>query len=156
MIRGTFVAVVAALALGIVVAGCGSSDSDDSSSAQALTKAEFVKRGNALCRKAEAKKNVKLLAALKELGNDVSKQSNQEKLVVEIALPPVAQMTKEFSELVPPAGDEEEIEKIVSAYEASVKQVEADPGSAIIGTVEPFLQPDRDAVAYGMQACRSI
>ena len=42
------VPIVAALAVALVVAGCGSSD-DTSSNEASLTKAEFVKEGNAIC-----------------------------------------------------------------------------------------------------------
>src|SRR5947208_11923325 len=44
-------ALLAILTVGLVAAGCGSSNSSSTTSTTALTKAEFLAKGNAICKK---------------------------------------------------------------------------------------------------------
>lgn len=150
MSRGLIAVVLGVLAVAIAGAGCGGGDDSGSG----LTKAEFVKQGDAICAEADAEKNAGLEAAFErqtKSGNPLSKGFEQ-KLVTEVALPPVSAMTEELAALDAP---DEEAEAIVSAYEESVREIEDDP-SSVLGGSNPFEAADKLAGEYGFKRCSEI
>lgn len=145
MQRGFLAASVMAIMALVFVAGCGGGDDNS------LTKAEFIQQGDAVCRKAEETKNKALEKAFAE-ENKGSEKEIQEKLVTDVALPPVAAMADELSELGPP---DEQAEAVVSAYEEIVAEIEAKPETAF-STEEPFGKANKLAKQYGFKACSEI
>jgi len=144
--RGLIAALLGVLVISLVGAGCG----DDSS----LTKAEFIQQGDAICAKAESKKNADLEAAFKKqvnAGKPMNKAFEQN-LVTTVALPPVVSMTEELATLDAP---DEDAEAIVSAYESSIEGIEENPSSVLDGS-NPFEEADKLAANYGFKACAEI
>lgn len=148
--RGLIAVLLGVFAIALVGAGCGGGDDTGSG----LTKAEFVKQGDAICAKADAKKNSDLKSAFEQQAKE-GKQLNksiERQLVTEVALPPVATMTEELADLGAP---DEKAGAIVTAYEDGVSAIEDDPGSVLNGS-NPFEEPDKLALEYGFKRCSEI
>jgi hypothetical protein len=116
--------------------------------------AEFIKQGNAICVKAEKTKGEVLAAAAKLVkpGTKLS-QSQQNKLVVDVALPPYKKMTQELGALETPQGEEAQVDAIVSEFEASIKEVEADPTTGA-ATNATLAKANKLAAGFGLTSCR--
>jgi hypothetical protein len=138
------------LALLVVAAGCGS-DGDDSS----LTKAEFVKQADAICARQDGKKNKALEKAFGE-GAQGNPQKAQEKIIADVALPPIAEMSEELADLGGPSGEEEKAEEMVEAFEEEVEKIEADIPGTVAGKVGNFDKASKLAKDFGMKACAQI
>ena len=139
--------------------GCGGSDSETSagSSAQPLTKAEFVRQGDAICRKGISAKNRAVEESLDKLGEqERSNQATLERLLVEVALPPVQEMAEELDELGVPEGEKKKVAVVVGALEAALEDAEADPATALNESEKIFGRSDRLAARYGLKACAQV
>jgi hypothetical protein len=142
----------AAAVLAIAAVGCGSGG--DSPEA-ALTKAQFIKRGDAICHAAQKEKTEAVNAWSQE---DVNRPKtladwNVKGLLhfyVTVVLPPIKKASEELSALSPPSGDAK-AEKPIKALTAAVRAVEAKPIRAI--KEAPYARADRLAKAYGLGAC---
>jgi hypothetical protein len=125
-----------------VIAGCGSS-----SEAAPLTKAAFVKQGNAIChRAAEDRKR-----GTREVVSSAADADDEAGALTEALLAPVKTMTEELGDLGPPKRQEKQLETIVSAFEAGVAKVEEDPGSSRTPFV--FDKADKLAAQFGLTEC---
>lgn len=142
-----FSALVGTLAIALIVAGCGSSEPDP------LTKAEFIKQGNAICVQAGQERDAALKQAAKE-GAQRSEESSEAELdryVTEVALPPIQKMTEELGGLGAPKKDERQVAAIVRGFEEGTEKLEANPHSALGG--DPFTGANKLAAAYGLTDC---
>ena len=130
--------------------GCGGEDEE------ALTKAEYVKQGEAICERHNKKKDAALLKAFEDLSKSgkTAGPKAEEEVIADVALPPVAQMTEELADLGLPEEQEAEAEKFISEMEAAVSEVEEDPSRAL--TAEPFGQAKASAKRLGFTACRNF
>lgn len=136
-------------ALSLLFAGCGGGDDETSS----LTKAQFVKQANALCKKAEEEKGKAIKALVAKL--NPKKQltlAQKENLVVTVILPPYEQTTEDLKNLGAPEGDEEKLEAIIEAREEATKKTKADPSVAVT-TVRDFEEANKLATKYGISNC---
>lgn len=128
--------------------GCG--DSEDSTAAS-LTKAEFLKQGNAICEKGELARAKAMEKASKDFkpGRTVAEQEENRTHLIEAAIPPFEAMTEELSELPPPAGEEEKVEEIIAAMEESADKASAEP--AFAGVKNRFFERSQDLLReYGL------
>jgi hypothetical protein len=141
------VGVIAATAL--AVAGCGGGGD----STTALTKAQFVKRVDALCEEREKERTDKVnaIAATLKPGQRLS-NARQTEMVKTIIFPNYAKMIENVESLEPPKGDEAEIAAIVKAMKKAQKKVEADPRQAVFSVVM-FEEADELATKYGLKHC---
>jgi hypothetical protein len=143
-----FLGLLGLLAAAAIAGGCGGGGE-----AEPLSRAAFVKQGNAICLQAGEERG----SALKEAASDgeqdpaSSGEAELEEFVTEIALPPIEQMTEELDDLGVPKGDEKQVAAIVGGLERGIAQLEADPSSAM--TDAPFAAANRMAQAYGLAAC---
>jgi hypothetical protein len=154
--KGIRTALAALAMLATAGAGCGS----DSSNAS-LTKAEFVKQGNVICKKGYEKKNTELAATFeketkKDSGQLSLSPSQEEDLVLDVALPPVQAVADGLNELGPPAGDEKEVSAIVEQLEAAIVEIGEDPLNILQGTENPFDKYTKLASEYGLRECAKI
>jgi hypothetical protein len=149
--RYRLLSISAAIAGLLAVSGCGSGGSGEEAPT-ALTKAQFLSKGDQICKKRVKEKDEALQVGLERFskeGNQPSKQSREE--LAESALPMIRQISSELSELPPPAKDSAEVEAMISKFEAGVKQAEANP--LILTETDP-MKPAADAArAYGFKAC---
>lgn len=138
------------IVIAIVVAGCGGG-SDSSSSSAALSKAQYVKQANAICKKGQQERE----AAVNELAEEVKPGADPGELpkagLVEAVIDPLATMVEELAALPAPKGDEEKVEAFVQGYEKAVEEIEEDENAAFNG--ELFGSPDSKALKYGLENC---
>ena len=112
-------AVAAILTVGLVLAACGSSSSSNTSTTAALTKAEFLKQGNAICAKGNKATN--------KLGNQIFPSKN--------AKPTQAQKTQFENALI--TNIQGQINGIDGARSAG-RQQRPQRSNAIVNSPEPL------------------
>ncbi|HET7454465.1 MAG TPA: hypothetical protein VFJ76_02995 [Solirubrobacterales bacterium] len=140
-----------------LLAGCGSDSSSNASATDAapLSKAEFIKQADAICRHGKRAKDNAVAGELeKAAGLSADKEAYAQALakVVEIAVIPVYSRTiEELGELGAPRKDEAEIAKILGKFEAGLEKAEAHPDKAV--EASPFAPGSEAAVAYGLDMC---
>jgi hypothetical protein len=159
------ISLIAVLSTALLTAGCGGSSnaSDASAASEApLTKAEFIKQGDAICEKAhqkiydEAKKYREVHAKeLEKLGGVAA----EEKLIRLVMLPAVLEEAKGMEALGAPKGDDKQIESFVAAIERGVEKAKKNPMAAEseFGYGQnPFHNIDIQLREYGFEVCRII
>jgi hypothetical protein len=150
---GRFAGFVGALVVVSIAVGCGSSGSAP------LTKAEFLKRGDAICREGKEEKDNAVLAYEEKNHLDtplkVSKAA-EEGLVTDVALPPIRTMVEELGGLGVPPGDEHDVDAIVASYEKGLEEIEKNPGEALLSFPDPFAKAKKLAVDYGLKSCAEL
>jgi hypothetical protein len=152
MIKPISIVLVAAVALVAIASGCG--DSDSAASATPLTKAQFIKQGDAICVKSDKAQ----VNAYLDYANDNPKKAEtkkgQREVVVLAGLPPLKTAIEELGELGVPKGDEAQVEAIVGGMEKALEEAEADPSKVYESAVTtPFDKTDALARKYGFVAC---
>lgn len=172
--RKLALALVALLALGALVAGCGGGSStagtDDSTSGgaessgssgdaggAAPTKAAFIKEADKICGAADAAMTEEITDFAKE--NDIpitSEEEPSEDQEVEIfhavVLPNISKQAEEIAALTPPEGDEATVEDITDTLSEEVAQAEEEDGVPDESTLE---EASKKAKAYGLKTCGS-
>lgn len=146
------VMISAVLAAGLIAAGCGSSDdssSSDSTSTAALTKAEFLAQGNAICTAG----NQKLEAAFQSLGKGSTPEQISQ-VTTEQIVPTINDELDQIRALGAPAGDEQQVSAILDEADSASVKLEADP-SLGAGDSDPFAQANKLAKEYGLTVCAS-
>jgi hypothetical protein len=146
-----------ALAAASIAVGCGGDDDDNGSAATttttataaALSKEQFLKRGNQICSQGEKHIN----QAEKKLGNDPS-QAEIDQFTTKTAIPTIQYEIAGVDGLPPPSGDEEQVDAIVSAAQQGLDELKADPSLITAGGQEnPFAEANKLANQYGLTAC---
>jgi hypothetical protein len=132
--------------VGIALIGCGGGGDDES-----LTKAEYVKEANAICRKALNQKEKVIAEATEKLPDKVS-ASTKEKVVLE-AFAPYEKATEELAELGKPEGQEEKAEALVEAMEDGAEKVKASPTTLLVSDL-PVRKANKMAEDFGVDRCR--
>jgi hypothetical protein len=141
---------LAAVALATVGVGCGSSSKSKSSG---ISKAEFLKRGNAICAKGNKQINV---AAHKVFGNNSKKKpttAQMRKFATTILVPSVASQVNGIRALGAPKGDESKVKAIVDAAQQAVDKGKKDPLALTTNGPGPFAKANKLAKSYGLKAC---
>lgn len=147
-VLGSILCLLAALLL--LFAGCGGGDDESTSS---LTRAQFLKQGNAICKKSEEEKGKALRSLVAKLDpNKPITKERKEQLVLTVILPPYEQMTEDLKGLGAPEGDEEEVEAIIKEMEKAAEKTKADPGVAVT-SVREFEDANKMATDYGLTSC---
>jgi len=141
----------AAVLLAIVAIGCGSGGD---TTEVALTKAQFIKTGDAICRAALNKRSQAVSAWLQQnkKGKEAKELSNPElgHLYVTVALPPIREASEDLAELNPPAGDHI-AEKFVELFTKAVEGIEENPTSVF--EHRPYRSADLLGQEYGFKDC---
>lgn len=150
----SLLAAVVALAL---IAGCGGgSDSSTEATTSSMTKAAFLKKGNAIC----AKGNKEIEQGFEEFGKEhkFSKtneptQAELEEAAEEVLIPNIRKELDGIRALGAPSGEEAEVEKILAAAEKGLKKGEEDPGVMIKEGEGPFKEANQLAREFGLTTC---
>ncbi len=132
---------MALLVIAMGAVGCG----DDGPH---LTKAQFLKRGNAICAQAKAEQVRRASGHEKALVN--SPQVND---VLPIFLPPMQKELRRLEALNPPQGDEEKIEAMLKWIKWGIKDANSDFLDLYAKRSDPFRRADKEARAYGLDVC---
>jgi hypothetical protein len=135
----------------IVALGCGSGGSTET----ALTKAQLLKRGDAVCHDGLAEKIKALAVWSKEeekKGKRLEDWSKKQfgRIYLTVALPPIKETSAELAELVDSSQDPE-AEKVATALSSAVKSIEEDPVQVIKEL--PYAGADKLAKSYGFKVC---
>jgi hypothetical protein len=147
------------LALGVIASGCGGgADKDESSNASAtiadssITKAEFVKQANAICKKGKTKLLSAVLSYQKKHLNEPS-VNVVPNAAREVIKPELEAQVDEIRSLGAPRGDADEIEKLFTSLLSGVDEIIAKKPPTF-SEAERMLQPGGDSARrYGINQC---
>jgi len=138
--------VLAAAMLGVF--GCGGSDSGSS-----LTKAEFIKQGNQICRQGNEQRVQAKAQKQKDLGLQPGEIATpaQHKQIVEATLGPYEEATERLQDLVP-SDQAEKVEPLIEAREKVGETVLASSATstANLGAIK---KANELALQYGLEEC---
>jgi hypothetical protein len=145
------------MAIGMVAAtclvlGCGSSGGDSTS--PPLTKAQFIKQGNAICAKFTKEREATLRSVAKTLPDDSAGAELRFREVVEQKVAPLLQEeAKELKALAEPERDRAEVTRMLDNFSrAGEVASEGDLSKALRSGYAAF---EREAHAYGLEGCPS-
>jgi hypothetical protein len=148
--------IVAVGALALVAVGCGSSDDSTTDSGEALTKAEFIKQGNAICKEG----NAEIESGFEEFSEENDLAENKEPTEAElteasetILIPAVSKQLEELRALGTPEGDEGEVDELLTNAEEVLEEGEEDPASLANEDSGGFADVNKEARAYGLTVC---
>jgi hypothetical protein len=162
-----FLATLSAIAA--IAAGCGGGGGDDgggssaseattttaSTTSGSLSKAEFVAKSDAACRKGSESATAELSSYMKEKAIPESREPNAEQfaeIVAKILVPALHRQVDEIRALGAPASDEQEVDAILDSVESSIAKAEAEPELAR-STTKLFAKADKLAQEYGFKFC---
>ena len=147
--RGMMLA--ATLTLVLVAAGCGSKST---STTPKLTKAEFLAKGNAICKKGNEQIN---LAANKAFPKSKGKPSQAQliKFATSRIIPSVQSQINGVKALGAPKGDEAKVSAIITTAQAALDRGKQDPALLLSSKRDPFAKSNKLAKAYGLTVCGS-
>jgi hypothetical protein len=135
------------IAAALLLSSCGGGGDE-----QPLTKAEYVKQANAICKKGVEAKDSVVQALLKAQAQREGKPSKKDyEALITAALPALQDMTQELAGLSAPSKGEKVANRMVDQFEAAVKKAEEDPGSAL--QTDPFEDATETARSYGIENC---
>lgn len=144
--------VVAAALAALLAAGCGGGDQSETAT---LSKHQFLKQANAICKESAEAQAAAFRKGLAEVEkSQANGNKNLEELRRMLAEPTyraVATMIDEVSALGLPADDEEAAKKVIEEFEAGLEKAEADPATFLTG--KAFQKADDEADSYGMNDC---
>jgi hypothetical protein len=151
--KASLLALAALVALAALIAGCGGGDETTDSATVALTKAEFIKQGDAICKEASEDNEAEAEEYAEENGFALEKASKEqlEEAVAEVLVPSLNQEAEELDALGAPEGDEEKVEEIVVALEDATGEIEDD--QSLIFEEETLEEPQQLAEDYGFKVC---
>jgi hypothetical protein len=158
--RLTRALVLALSVVAFLVVGCGGSD--DSTAASPVTKAQFIKRADRICIKADNVQPRELNAyrgkykkQLKKLGP----VEYEETVVRDLTLPSVKTEIKELKSLKAPDGEEKQVNGIIAGYKAAVRKGERNPYAVARWdrpAKDPFTGINKIVVRYGIIGCTDL
>jgi len=163
----TFFAASLVLALALAV-GCGSSGDASSSGSTisvevgALSKAEFVKQANEICKESDSKFKREFTALLSQASSTAANAdpASQEEVtrktqasIIEAAFAPdYEQIVHHVSALGAPEGGVKQVSAFLRAIQEAIDKAKEDP-AATFEQLTPFKRAIKLATAYGMTGC---
>jgi hypothetical protein len=143
--RKSLILILAALAA-VAVFGCGGGGEES------LTKADYVRQGNAICGKWQQARGALFGKFNKTLSPPVTK-AKREKAILMI-LKPYEVAAQDLGELSPPDGEEAKAEAVVAAMEEAATEAKANP-AALLRSSAVFEKPNELADDYGLKECKA-
>jgi hypothetical protein len=139
----TAVLLSATAAACILIAGCGDGGNDH------LAKAEFLTKGNAICKKGTAQ----ISAASEKAFASPSQPTKQETAAFakQTLVPKVQSQIDQLRDLSPPKNDEAQVKAILDQAQFALDKVKADP--LLLVQVSVFEKANNLAKDYGLTAC---
>lgn len=151
-------AALAAAALVALVAGCGGGDettADGTATDETvtLTKAEFIKQGDAICKESGDQSEKEAEEFAEENGFTLEKANEEqlEEAVAEVLVSALRGQTEELKALGAPEGDEDRVEEIIVSLEGAADEIEDDP--SVVFEEKVFAEPNELAQKYGFKVC---
>jgi hypothetical protein len=147
------------LGLGLVVAGCGSSSSSSTTSskatAPALTKAEYVKQGNAICKTGQAQQQAAFTAYAKAHhlnANSTPTKAQATQLATTVLIPDIQSQISKVKALVPTSADEAQVTAMLAAAQQDLDRVKQNPAQ-LVTNGNQFAHSGKLLHAYGLTSC---
>lgn len=141
----------------LVLAGCGGGGDKSEGSevnASSISKAQFVKEANAICKKGSDKMHSDYMAFSNEKNdNPTPSQAEYKEFVNTVVAPNVTREIDEIRAIGAPKGDEERVEAIIAALEEGLEKTREKPELALSANREIFAQAIKLATAYGLTVC---
>ena len=138
---------VLGLAAILVAAGCGTSDD------RTVSRAEFLNRGNEICKKARSD----ILRSARERFDDAGPPTAA--TLVEFGrktvIPRLERKVAALRRLPVSSGDEEEVKALIAAMQAAVSRSKQKPLTFTLAKDSPFAKPDHLARDLGLTGCMS-
>lgn len=157
MNKGLIAAFVGVVAIAAIVAGCGSGGSSASDETSSLTKAQFIAKADAICKKgnAEIESEFEAFKTKNGLGEkDEPSKAQQAEVSETILAPNVKNQAEEIRSLGSPSGDEDEISAMLDALDEGVEEIEANPQAPFESNrPSPFGPANKMAKKYGLKVC---
>ena len=160
--RGPIVLLAGVLAVALILVGCGGGDSDSTtsgsdSSTASLSKAEFIKKADAVCAAGGKRTQSEYAAYVEEKKLSSKKEptpAQYAEVSDEIQVPAFKRQAEELRALGAPTGEEAKVTAILDALDAGIEKVEdANPKKALESTSSLFAEADKLAIAYGLKVC---
>jgi hypothetical protein len=142
---------VGAMALA-AIAGCGGSDDES------LTKVEFIKQGDALCKKIGTKQRTEYNKAAAQYLAEGKRPSRARgvELAEQFVIPGRQAQVEGLEALSPPSDEAEQVSAMLQTAERGVAEAENDPASIFLPATSPFTEPNKELQGYGFKVCGSI
>lgn len=125
------------------VAGCGGGEAR-------LTRAQFLREGNAICARAAAEE-VKLATRFRK--EEPAVEERPDFLVAPAVVPPLEGELRRLEALDPPRADEKNLLKIFRGMEKGIEDAKEDPIDLLVEETDPFARANQLAMRYGLHAC---
>jgi hypothetical protein len=154
--KGPIALVMGTLAILLIgAAGCGGGG-DSSTDPNAIPKAVFIKKTDAICTAGNKKMEVAFGHFLQENKNvKRPSEADYEALVGTVVVPNVKREIKEIRALGAPEGDEDRVDAILEALEEGVETAEDNPQAAVSSSEAIFGISSRLGKEYGLEVCGS-
>jgi hypothetical protein len=148
------VALAATLAVGLVAAGCGSSSKSTASTATkpALSKAQFLAQGNAICAQGSRNLAVAQKALEKTVGNHVPTRAQITAYVNAAFAPSIQSQINGVRALGAPSGEQATITRMLDVAQTDLNHVKSNP-ALLTGNSPPFANFAQLAHPYGLTSC---
>jgi hypothetical protein len=143
-----------ALVMGVCVAGCGSSNSTSTETTAAISKAEFIAKGNAVCTKGEKAQEAEINAYVKKHGLENKKPSKAQEaeLVETVLVPNIQSQIDGVKALGAPSGEEQQVSSALELSQQTLEKIEANPELAF-GKKDTFAEAGKQLHALGLKEC---
>lgn len=121
----------------------------------AIAKPEFLRQANAICAKANQELVKTSEDFTKEKNLSESNQPTDAQLgeLTKLVMPAINRQVEELRALGAPAGDEAEVDAILSAVEGAIEEGEQDPAAIYGADGGAFARANQLAVDYGLNKC---
>lgn len=124
----------------------------EASESKPLSKTEFNTRVNEICIQVPPGYQEELKKLEKKTGKKPSKAETN----LKAAVPPLNAAVEQFETLTPPKGEEEKLEKMISAMEAAAEGLEEEPNSELSGPKSPFAEFQAVSKEFGFETCSGL
>jgi len=148
-------------ALAYLLTGCGGDDAGgETTTTDALTKAQYVKRATAICASHRDLIAGELQAVSEKLDQDDSlSKSEVEKAMEDVILPGIRSEYEELRKLSPPRGDEDFLDLMLSKFSRSLENGEEDLARFFrikLSAYSEFAEGTLMTNEYGIEGCGSL
>lgn len=144
--------IVGALAIAMILAGCGGSSGDDEGTASApIGKAEFIRQADALCTKGGEETEAEFVSYAKEKKVAKGKALNQaqsEEVIQDIVVPALRQQVSDLRALGVPTEDQAQVNGFLDEIEVVLDKAEEDPKAAVKVLGEEIAKADQQIAGY--------
>jgi hypothetical protein len=159
---GGYKSLLALAGLSLVMAGCGSSSSSSTSSstsstaaAPALTKVEYVKKGNAICKATQVLRQAAFTPYAKAhhlSANVPPTKAQASQLATTIFVPSIQGTINQIQALVPPSSDKAQVTAMLAAAQQDLDRAKQDPAQLVTSSTT-FAHSAKLLHSYGLTSC---